>query len=104
MSLQMAGSEEEASCKKARVSKQPIIRFSEEDKLGTIQPHDDAMVVTLRIAGFDVKRVMVDQGSKAEIMYPDLFKGLSLKIEDLDQYDAPLIGFDANTTIPKWMI
>ena len=104
MPLQMAGSEEEASCKKARVLKQPIIRFSEEDKLGTIQPHDDAMVVTLRIAGFDVKRVMVDQGSKAEIMYPDLFKGLSLKIEDLDQYDAPLIGFDANTTIPKWMI
>ena len=62
------------------------------------------MVVTLRIAGFDVKRVMVDQGSRAEIMYPDLFKGLSLKIKDLDQYDAPLIGFDANTTIPKWMI
>ena len=84
MSLQMAGSEEEASCKKARVSKQPIIRFSEEDKLGTIQPHDDAMVVTLRIAGFDVKWVMIDQDSGAEIMYPDLFKSLGLKLEDLD--------------------
>ena len=72
--------------------------------MGTIQPHDDAMVVTLRIAKFDVKRVMVDQGSRAEIMYPDLFKGLGLKIEDLDQYDAPLIRFDANTTIPKGMI
>ena len=65
MSLQMAGSEEEASCKKARVSKQPIIRFSEEDKLGTIQPHDDALMVTLQIAGFDVKRVTVNQGSGA---------------------------------------
>lgn len=27
----------------------------------TIQPHDDALVVTLQIAGFDVKRVMIDQ-------------------------------------------
>ena len=37
-------------------------------------------------------------------MYLDLFKGLGHKIEDLDQYDAPLIGFDGNTTIPKGMI
>ena len=39
--------------------------FSEEDKMGTIQLHDDALVVTLRIGGYDVKWVMVDQGSEA---------------------------------------
>ena len=72
--------------------------------MGMIQPHDDTLVVTLRIARFDFKRVMVDQGSGAEIMYPELFKGLGLKFEDLDQYDALLIGFDVNTTIPKGMI
>ena len=83
---------------------QPIIGFSEEDKLRTIQPHNDTLVVTLRIARFDVKRVMVDQGSGAEIMYSNLFKSLGLKLEDLDQYDAPLIGFDGNTTILKGMI
>ena len=52
--------------------------------MGMIQPHDDALVVTLRIAGFDVKWVMIDQDSGAEIMYPDLFKSLGLKLEDLD--------------------
>ena len=36
------------------------------------------------IAGFDVKKVLVDQGSGVEIMYPDLFKALRLKLEDLD--------------------
>ena len=46
--------------------------FSDEDKIGTIQPHDDALVITLRIGGYDVKRVMVDQGYVAEIMYLDL--------------------------------
>lgn len=70
----------------------------------TIQPHDDALVVTLQIARFDVKRVMIDQDGGAEIMYPNLFKGLGLKLEDLDQYDAPLIGFCGNTIIPKGMI
>ena len=104
VSPQMAGSEEEAPCKKARVSEQPIIGFTEEDKLVMIQPHDDALMVTLQIARFDVKRVMVDQGSEAEIMYPDWFKGLGFKLEDLDQYDVPLIGFDGNTTISKGII
>ena len=53
-----------------------MLGFSNADKQGTIQPHDDTLVVTLRIGGYDVKRVMVDQGSAAEIMYPDLYKGL----------------------------
>nr|XP_023913541.1 uncharacterized protein LOC112025109 [Quercus suber] len=41
--------------------------FSEDDKVVTIQPHDDALVVTLKIEEYDVKRVMVDQGSGVEI-------------------------------------
>ena len=46
--------------KRARVENQPTMSFSEEDKVRTIQPHDDALVVTFRIGGYDVKRVMVD--------------------------------------------
>ncbi|XP_075658611.1 uncharacterized protein LOC142628385 [Castanea sativa] len=37
-----------------------ILGYSEEEKIGTIQPHDDALVVTLRIGGYDVRRVIVD--------------------------------------------
>lgn len=47
VSPQMEGLEEKAPCKKARISKKPIIGSSEEDKMGMIQPHDDALVVTL---------------------------------------------------------
>ena len=67
--------------------------FFEEDKVGTIQPHDDALMVTLRIEGYDVRRVMVDQDSEAEIeiMYLDLYNELDLKPEDLTTYDSPLV-------------
>ena len=61
--------------------------FTEEDKEGTLQPHDDALVVTIRIEGYDVKRLLVNQGSEAEIMYPNLYKGLNLKPKDLERYD-----------------
>ena len=75
--------------KRAKVKIQPALSFSDENKVGTIQPHDDAMMVTLRIRRYDVKRVLVDQGSGAEIMYPNLYKGLNLRPEDLIAYDSP---------------
>ena len=69
--------------KRAKMDILVVLGFSDEDKVGTIQPHDNALVVTLRIGGYDVKRVMIDQGSAADIMYPDLYKGLGLKPENL---------------------
>ena len=85
--------------KRARVELLLVMGFSDEDKIGTIQPHDDALVITLQIGGNNVKRVMVDQGTAAEIMYPD--KGLNLKAEDLTPYISPLVSFEGNITIPK---
>ncbi|XP_030964558.1 uncharacterized protein LOC115985800 [Quercus lobata] len=66
--------------KRARMSATPLIGFTEEDKQGTIQPHDDALVVTLRIGGYDVKR------------------------EDLSPYDSPLVSFEGKVVIPRGMI
>nr|XP_023922579.1 uncharacterized protein LOC112034021 [Quercus suber] len=90
--------------KRARVEVRPSLSFSNKDKIRTIQPHDDALVVTLRIRGYDVKRVMVDQGSCTEIMYPNLYRGLNLKPEDLTAYNSPLVSFDRKVVIPKGKI
>ena len=54
--------------------------------------------------GYDVKRVMVDQGSSVEIMNPDLYKGLGLKPEDLTTYSSPLISFEGKMVVPKGQI
>ena len=70
-----------------------LIIFGETNLEGRSQPHDDALVVTLRIGGFLMKRVMIDQGSGAKIMYLNLYKGLGLKPKDLSKYDTPLVGF-----------
>ena len=48
-----------------------------------------------------MRRVLVDQGSAVEIMYPDLYKGLNLKPEDLTAYESPLVSFKGKTVIPK---
>ena len=90
--------------KKARIEIHSVLGFSDEDKIGTIQPHDDVLVVTLRIGGYDVKRVLVDQDSAVVIMYPDLYKGINLKPEDLTAYDSPLLSFEGKTVIPRGQI
>ena len=51
-----------------------------------------------------MKRVMVDGSSAAEVMYPDLYKGLNLKMEDLMPYSSPLMSFDGKIVIPKGTI
>ena len=37
-------------------------------------------------------------------MYPDLYKGLNLKPEDLTAYESPLVSFEGKTVIPKGQI
>ena len=46
--------------KKARVEIRLTLSFLDEDKIGTIQPHDDVLVVTFRIGSYDMKMVMVN--------------------------------------------
>ena len=42
--------------KRARVEIRLGLSFSDKDKIETIQPQDDTIVVTLRLRGYDVKR------------------------------------------------
>ena len=46
----------------------------------------------------------MDQGSAAEIMYHDLYKRLSLRVEDLTPYSSPLVSFEGKVIIPKGQI
>ena len=90
--------------KRVKMDIPPILGFSDEDKMGTIQPHDDALVVTLRIGRYDVKIMMIDQGSAIKIMYPDLYKGLNLKPKSLTAYSSPLVSFEGKMVILKGQI
>ena len=44
---------------------------------------------------------MIDQDSAVDIMYPDLYKGLNLKLENLIAYNSPLVSFEGKMVIPK---
>ncbi|RZS23788.1 hypothetical protein BHM03_00056763 [Ensete ventricosum] len=69
--------------------------------------HDDALVISIRMANAYVKRVMIDTGSSADNLYFDAFQKLGLTNKDLVTLTSTLKGFTGNflsplgaTTIP----
>ncbi|XP_057418260.1 uncharacterized protein LOC130712443 [Lotus japonicus] len=69
------------------------ITFSPKDYDHVI-PHDnDPIVVTLRVNNYVTKKVFLDQGSSADIIYGDAFERLGLKESDLKPYTGCLVGF-----------
>ena len=46
----------------------------------------------------------MDQGSAAEIMYHNLYKGLNLKVENLMPYNSPLVSFEGKIVSPKGQV
>ena len=54
------------------------ITFMDEDAEGVHHPHDDAIVITLLIADYTTRRVLVDNSSSADILYYPTFQKMKL--------------------------
>jgi len=69
------------------------ITFTKED-LRDVVPHDnDPIVISLATAGRMVHRVLVDQGSSADVMFWSNFEKLQLSPDQLRPYGGCLYGF-----------
>ena len=51
-----------------------IIGFSEDDARRLYHPHDNALVVSVRVGDYNVHRMLVDNGSSADILYYPVFQ------------------------------
>ncbi|XP_057425972.1 uncharacterized protein LOC130719364 [Lotus japonicus] len=71
----------------------PNIVISSADFEGFKTHKDDPVVVMVRINNFNMRRVLLDQGSSADIIYGDTFDQLGLTDQDLMPYSETLVGF-----------
>ncbi|XP_077242619.1 uncharacterized protein LOC143883152 [Tasmannia lanceolata] len=65
-----------ASSKRPKVDH--VISFSDKDLHQVILPHDNALVITMLVANWEVKKILVDNGSSGNILYYHAFKGMLL--------------------------
>ena len=63
------------------------------------------MVITLTIEGFNTKRILVDNGNSANIIYLPAFQQLKLDLGRLHPFDSPpLVSFSGDRVCPKGIV
>jgi hypothetical protein len=63
-------------------------------------PHIDAMVINCSVAGWDLHKVLVDNGSQADIIFLHAFDRMGISHSLLKPSDNPLYGFGGKGTFP----
>jgi hypothetical protein len=63
-------------------------------------PHVDAMVINCSVAGWDLHKVLVDNGSQADIIFLHAFDRMGINHSLLKPSDNPLYGFGGKGTFP----
>ena len=76
----------------------------EEDARGVKQPHDDPLVIMLMIEGFNTRRILVDNGGSADIIYLSAFQQLKVDMSRLRPFESPLISFSGDKVYPKGIV
>ncbi|KAK3027620.1 hypothetical protein RJ639_042373 [Escallonia herrerae] len=90
--------------KKSKTVPVAAITFSDEDSKDIQTAHDDPSVITVRAGNFDVKRVLIDNGSSAEILFYDAFKKMNIPTDRLRKMDTPLYGFSNHPVAAEGII
>ena len=62
------------------------------------------MVIILNIEGFNTKRILVDNGSSADIIYLLAFQQLKLDPKRLRPFDSPLVSFSRDRVYPRGIV
>ena len=83
----------------ARVNN-PVIGFTKEDAQCLHHPHDDALLVSIWVGDYNTYRVLVDNGSSADILYYPAFQRMRIERERLILINASLVGFGGTRVYP----
>ena len=76
-----------------------IISFSKDDVRRIQTLHDDAVVISMTIANYDVKKNLVDNESSTDILFYWIFFRMWLPTDQLRRVLMPLVGFVRDVVI-----
>ncbi|RDY03051.1 hypothetical protein CR513_13392, partial [Mucuna pruriens] len=78
---------------KANVTPTPVITFGEKDMQYDLPRHDKPIVISVVVAEYKVERVLINQGSSANILYWSTYMKMGLKSIDMEPCTRRLYGF-----------
>jgi len=78
----------------------PTMTFGSEDMRPLRTPHNDALVIQLKIANAMGRRILVDTESSVDIITLECLKKLQYIEKDLQPVEAPVMAFRGQPTYP----
>ncbi|XP_059441915.1 uncharacterized protein LOC132174241 [Corylus avellana] len=81
-----------------------VLSFTDEDGNRVMMPHNDALVVTVTVANHLLHRILVDNGSSANILYWPVFKQKGIDRSRISPFGSPLVGFAGEQVQPVGII
>ena len=82
----------------------PIIWFTKEDARRLHRLHDNALIVSIQVGDYNTHRVLMDNGSIADILYYPVFQQMRIEKERLVPTNALLIGFKGTRAYPSGVV
>ena len=83
---------------------EPDIVFSERDSHGIRQPHNDSLVIMLKVEEFNIHRVFINNKILADIIYLPAFQQIKLDKKRIRSFTLPLVSFTGDRIIPRGIV
>ncbi|CAA0832656.1 Unknown protein, partial [Striga hermonthica] len=77
----------------------PVMNFGPADMGEVERPHNDALMITAQISGYEVQRIFIDTGSSVNVIFYNCLKPMELDIE-LTPLHTSLFGFNGSEVAP----
>ncbi|XP_034708974.1 uncharacterized protein LOC117932034 [Vitis riparia] len=74
------------------------IVFPALDPSRVLQPHRDALILTIGVGDYDVKRILIDPGSSADLLQVAVIKRMGFEPSSLENPRRTLSGFNGSST------
>src|SRR5581483_2100013 len=74
-----------------------MITFDQDDTQGVHQKHHDALVIQLTIGNCSTKRILIDGGSSANVIFADTLKVMGIERSEIERRSTTLIGFNGDS-------
>ena len=74
------------------------IIFPPADPTQILQPHRDALIMSLEIGDFNVRRILVDPGSSADLVQASVISHMGHNLTGLENPGRILFGFNGSST------
>ncbi|KAL0428495.1 UNVERIFIED_CONTAM: hypothetical protein Slati_3024300 [Sesamum latifolium] len=82
----------------------PLIQFGRAERSGPRTSHNDALVIIVVFADYEVGRIFIDSGSSADILFGETYDKMQLGDVSREKVNTSLYGFAGEVVHPRGMI